>query len=63
LKDYIKDYGMGKANVPNGKDILNLGRIMKGKRPSGRPKHTQQINIKKDLKQTGCQDVDRIHIA
>jgi hypothetical protein len=36
-----------------------LVRKPEGKRPIGRPRHTWEGNIKKDLRDTGCGDVDK----
>jgi hypothetical protein len=34
-----------------------------GKRPLRRPRHTWEDNIKVDLKETACENVDWIHLA
>jgi hypothetical protein len=33
-----------------------------GKRQPGGPKHTREGNIKMDLKATGCEDVEWMHL-
>jgi hypothetical protein len=34
-----------------------------GKRPLGRPRHRWEDNIKMDLQEVGCGDMDRIDLA
>jgi hypothetical protein len=34
-----------------------------GKRPLGSPRRKWEVNFKMDLRETGCEDVDWIHLA
>jgi hypothetical protein len=36
---------------------------LKGKIPVGRPRHTWKDNIKTELNQEGCEDMDWMHLA
>jgi hypothetical protein len=36
---------------------------LEGKRPLGRPRCRWEDNIDMDVNETGCEDVDRIHVA
>jgi hypothetical protein len=61
-----KDDEMGRAcNVHGGDErcLQNFGLMSEGKRPLGRPRHRWEDNIKMDLRETGLEGVDWIHLA
>jgi hypothetical protein len=53
------------AHVADMGEIRNLYKVLVVKRKGrkGRPRHGRENNIKMDLKEIGCKDMDWIHLA